>query len=201
MRFPPSQERTPKRLFLALLAACLLVVSGPRADAGEADARADMLWDAVRNGHAFAIMRHALAPGTGDPAAFSLGDCATQRNLSDLGRRQAMEIGARFREHGIDHARVYSSAWCRCIDTANLLQLGPVRTLPPLNSFFRAPGKRERQTEALKAWLAEHDTREPLVLVTHQVNIAALTGRTTRSGEVVVARRESDGTVTVLGSL
>lgn len=159
------------------------------------------LWAALRSGSAFAMMRHALAPGIGDPVDFDVNDCATQRNLSDEGRRQATAIGDRFRAHGIGSATVLSSAWCRCFETAELLALGPVAILPTLNSFFREPQRREPQTAALRTWLERPDTARPLVLVSHQVNISALTGVFTRSGEIVVARRAPDGAITVLGTL
>jgi len=169
---------------------------------GGAEARDDgVLFEALRKGEAFAILRHALAPGISDPPGFDLEDCTTQRNLSDDGRRQAAEIGARFREGGIEAAEVFSSAWCRCRDTAKLLGLGPVRDLPQLNSFFEEPDRREAQTAALKDWLAGHTAASPLVLVTHQVNIRALAGVPTSSGEVVIARLEPDGKVSVLGTL
>jgi broad specificity phosphatase PhoE len=181
----------------ATLAAFLLVLAGRPVTAEERQA----LWEALRSGTAFAMIRHALAPGTGDPANFALGDCTTQRNLSGPGRQQAAEIGDRFRRNGIDRAQVFASAWCRCQETAQLLGLGPVTTLPALNSFFAEPHRREPQTAALRAWLADPPTGLPLVLVTHQVNISALTGTPTGSGEMVVARRAPDGTIAVLGSL
>ena len=159
------------------------------------------LWEAVRLGNAFAMMRHALAPGTGDPENFKLNDCRTQRNLSDQGRKQAEAIGERFRKNGIERAAVFSSAWCRCQDTADRLRLGPVRTFAPLNSFFGVPERRGPQTTALRDWLASYRIDQPLVLVTHQVNIGALTGTYTRSGEIVVARLGPDGKITVLGKL
>ncbi len=196
----PSFHRPNRALATALttlLVVCLLVVPGRPLEAGENGA----LWTALREGTAFAIMRHALAPGTGDPGNFAADDCATQRNLSDQGRRQAAEIGDRFRQQGIERAEVLSSAWCRCQETAELLRLGPVETLSPLNSFFANPERRAPQTAALEDWLADRRFGEPLVLVTHQVNITALTGVYPRSGEIVVARREADGTIAVLGRL
>jgi phosphohistidine phosphatase SixA len=179
-----------------LAAVCLLTL----ANTARADT-ADELWAAVRDGRAFAIMRHALAPGVGDPENLQIGDCTTQRNLSAEGRAQARAIGARFQANGIGRADVYSSAWCRCRDTAEELRLGKVKILTPLNSFFRDWSRREPQTKALKDWLAAYAGTGPLVLVTHQVNISALTGRGTRSGEIVVARLGPDKDVTVLGSL
>ncbi len=133
-----------------------------------------------------ALMRHALAPGTGDPADFSLEDCATQRNLSAEGRRQAVRIGEAFRRNGIERARVFSSQWCRCRETARLIDLGAVAPLPALNSFFQRWEQRDSRTQALRQWLSTQDLSTPTVLVTHQVNITALTGRGAASGEIVV---------------
>ncbi len=159
------------------------------------------LWAALRSGGHVALLRHAIAPGTGDPPEFALGECGTQRNLSDEGRDQAARIGARFRANGIERARVYSSQWCRCIETARLLKLGPVHELPVLNSFFRHYERREPQTDGLRAWLAGEDLDQPLVLVTHQVNITALTGVYPSSGELVVLRRSRAGGLSVVGTL
>lgn len=196
----PSLQWREGKFSAALKAALLLSVLVASERAVEASDE-DALWEAVRNGVAVAIMRHALAPGTGDPDNFVLGDCSTQRNLSDAGRRQATKIGDRFRENGIQMAHVFTSEWCRCRDTAELLGLGPVKALPPLNSFFERWENRDPQTAALRAWLADYNGKGPLVLVTHQVNIRALTGSFTSSGEIVVALWEPDGSLTVLGTL
>lgn len=185
--------------FVILLA--LTVGSGTPATAKDDPA----LWEAIRSGAAFAMMRHALAPGTGDPQTVVIGDCTTQRNLSESGREQARRIGAGFRANGIGSARVYTSAWCRCAETAELLGIGKVAVLPPLNSFFVTREREPAQTAALGAWIARDKPArangQPLVLVTHQVNITALTGVYPRSGEIVVARYDADGQVQVLGKL
>ena len=147
-------------------------------------------------------LRHAIAPGTGDPASFVIGDCATQRNLDAAGRQQAAAIGEALRAGGLGGAPVYSSRWCRCLETAELLALGPVTPLPALDSFFSERQRRQAQTEALRAFLAREGADGPaLVLVTHQVNISALAGRGTRSGEAVVLERLPDGGLEVVGSL
>ena len=162
------------------------------------------LWNAVRTGTAFAIMRHALAPGTGDPQSVVIGDCTTQRNLSESGRAQARHIGAAFRANGITAAQVYTSAWCRCEESARLLGLGKVERFYPLNSFFTAREREPAQTAALSSWIKDNAAQpdgKPLVLVTHQVNITALTGVYPRSGEIVVARYSDDGNIQVLGRL
>ena len=181
-----------------LLILTLLVGSGLAAPGVAAD---EALWDALREGRAVALIRHALAPGTGDPVGFRLGDCATQRNLSDEGRAQARAIGDRFRAQGIETAEVHSSQWCRCLETARLLGLGPVEALPALNSFFGGRSKGPEQTAAIERFLEPAAAGLPHVLVTHQVNITALTGLFLGSGEIVVAAPRTGGTLEVLGRL
>lgn len=140
------------------------------------------------------LLRHAIAPGFGDPAGFRIDDCSTQRNLSEAGRQQAGAIGAWLRERGINEARVYSSQWCRCLETAELLDIGTVLALPALNSFFQRLADREPNLTALRAFLATQPVQnEPLVLVTHQVTITALTGVSPSSGEGVVATLGANG--------
>ena len=159
------------------------------------------LWQVLRNGNHVALLRHALAPGTGDPAHFKLGDCSTQRNLSERGRKQAVRIGERFQANGINTARVLSSQWCRCLDTAELLGLGPVEEWPVINSFFRRMERAGQQTQELKQWLEQAPLTQPTVLVTHQVNITALTGVYPSSGELVLIRRAEGGEISVIGTI
>ena len=155
-------------------------------------------WHALKYGTAIVIMRHALAPGTGDPGNFNVAECSTQRNLSDQGRQQARKTGDLFRSNGIADAEVWSSAWCRCRDTAQLLGLGSMQTLEPLNSFFRWQGRRDAQTTALKNWLQARTGEKPLVLVTHQVNISALTGVFPQSGELIFVQMGADNSLQVI---
>ena len=147
------------------------------------------------------MVRHALAPGTGDPPNFKITDCTTQRNLDETGRAQARDIGDWLRSNGVSAARVYSSQWCRCLETAERLELGAVKELPALNSFFQRAERRDQQTEALREWLTGQEFDAPLVLVTHQVNTSALTGIYPASGELVVLRIAEDGEIVVLGSI
>lgn len=152
-------------------------------------------------GHVLMI-RHALAPGFGDPEAFRLDDCATQRNLSEAGRDQARAIGAWLRSHGVERARVYTSEWCRCRETAGLLALGPVTPLPGLNSFFEQPEDRAPNLAALRSFLAAQPLDgELLVLVTHQVTISAVTGLYTDSGHGVLLQLGQGGTLRPVGQL
>lgn len=149
----------------------------------------------------FAFMRHALAPGMGDPQVFKLRDCSTQRNLSDAGRRQSEKIGEVFRAHGISQAHVFSSQWCRCLETAKLLGLGEIRELPAINSFFQDFSNRDPQTRELRRWLTEDRPDGPVLLVSHQVNITALADVFAQSGEIIFLRLLSDGVPEVLGRL
>lgn len=140
------------------------------------------------------IMRHANAPGVGDPPGMLLDDCATQRNLDARGRAQAKALGERMRAVGLAEMLVFTSQWCRCRETARLLAVGPVKDLPALNSFFEQPDRREAQIQALRDFIARlpRDGR-PVVLVTHQVNITALTEYYPSSGEGLVLRLREDG--------
>ena len=175
-----------------------ILLCAPLASAQESE---QMLWEKLRAGTHFAMLRHALAPGFGDPENFTLGDCATQRNLSDEGREQARRIGERFRDNAIVSVDVYSSQWCRCRETAELLGLGEVSDLPALNSFFQRYEREEGQMRELGQWLAGQDYSSPLLLVTHQVNITSLTGVFPQSGELVVVRRSDNGDFSVAGTI
>jgi len=155
----------------------------------------------LREGSHIALMRHALAPGFGDPDNFEIDDCTTQRNLSQSGREQAAGIGKKFRQAGISKADVYTSQWCRCRETAELLSLGTPRPLPPLNSFFQNFERKAQQTDALRKWLIEQPLDKPLILVTHQVNITAFSSVFPASGEIVLMRRNEDGRFEVAGSI
>ncbi|WP_323796657.1 histidine phosphatase family protein [Nisaea sp.] len=155
-------------------------------------------WERLAAPRTFAIMRHAIAPGTGDPEEFRIGDCSTQRNLDGTGRAQARRIGDAVRAAGMEVDRILSSQWCRCLETAEILGLGATEELASLNSFFADRSTGAEQTEGLRAFLAALPDDERVILVTHQVNITALTGVYPASGEVILFRIEADGEVTVL---
>ena len=185
------------KLFVSLVIVLAVLSTGPQpASADEA-----ALWQALRSPGHVALLRHALAPGTGDPASFQLRDCATQRNLSDGGRDQAKRIGARLRANGVAAAQVYSSQWCRCLETARLLGFGKITELPALNSFFQSMERRDDQTGALQEWIENQSLTTPTILVTHQVNITALTDIFPASGELVVLRRSNEGKLAVVGTI
>ncbi|MCR9254614.1 MAG: histidine phosphatase family protein [Alphaproteobacteria bacterium] len=147
------------------------------------------------------ILRHALAPGGGDPDDFQVDDCSTQRNLNETGREQARALGGLLRERGIAVDDVFSSQWCRCLDTATEMAVAPVTELPPLNSFFQNRAAEPAQTAALRDFLASYPKDKTAVLVTHQVNITAITGGWVNSGAGHILRVEADGSLTVVASV
>ncbi len=157
--------------------------------AGQVQASDDEAWQALREGRALLLLRHANAPGLGDPPGFILDDCSTQRNLDEHGRAQGRRWGELLRDRGLSRVRLLSSRWCRALDTAHQMALAPVEQLPALDSFFASPASERRQTAALREALAELDPGEVAVLVTHQVNITALTGVSPQSGEGLILAR------------
>jgi phosphohistidine phosphatase SixA len=156
-------------------------------------------WAALQSG-TIVLFRHANAPGGGDPTGVTLGDCRTQRNLDAAGREQARRIGAAFRSRNVAVGAVRSSQWCRTRETANLAFPGLFRDEPAFNSFFddrsREPARTRAALGVLDAWKGPG----VLVVVTHQVNIAALTGISPDSGEGIVVRM-SGGRPVVLGRI
>lgn len=143
-------------------------------------------WDAVREGKAMVILRHAYAPGIGDPDNFSLTDCATQRNLNAQGREESRRWGDYLRKQGLGSATVYTSRWCRAVDTAEGFKLGQVQLLPELDSFFQDRANAQEQMQSLRRFIAALPAGEPVIMVSHQVNITALTGEFPGSGEALL---------------
>ena len=133
------------------------------------------------------FMRHAVAPGNGDPNNFDLNNCATQRNLDEEGRQQAKQIGEKLRDRKVEFAEIYSSEWCRCRETAKLLDMGKVTPLRALNSFYDHHFSRDELLPALEEMLFDVESGDvPILMVTHFVTIAAVTGRSVSSGDLVV---------------
>ncbi len=178
--------------FLGLMA---LALTNTQADPGD-------LIEQMKSGGHILMIRHAYAPGSGDPSHFKIGDCSTQRNLDDRGRSQARTIGDWLRSKGIKVANVYSSQWCRCLETAALLNFGSVTELPALNSFYELPQNREPNIRALRSFIANLDaTGDLIILVTHFVTILEIAGEGVSSGEGVVLKLKGQSAYDVLGRL
>ena len=181
----------------SLLPVIFFLLSGLLSVPGSAEAEEQKLLAELKTGNHIALLRHALAPGIGDPDNFNLNDCTSQRNLSESGRQQAADIGLKFRDAGIGDAEIFTSQWCRCVETARLMALGEPVDLPFLNSFFRQYSRQDSQTKQLMDWLYSKDLSQPVILVTHQVNITAISGVYPDSGEIILLRRNSNGTFEV----
>ena len=187
MRPPAGSARRGASRCMAWACAVLVVVAGRFGQATATPSAPADGWSVISDG-AVVLLRHAHAPGVGDPGGFRLDDCATQRNLDQAGRDQARPIGEAFRDHGILVGAVVSSQWCRARDTAMLAFGVPPREVAAFNSFFDTPARRETQTAAARRFLAEWNGPGVLVVTTHQVNITALTGITPAAGEGIVVR-------------
>jgi broad specificity phosphatase PhoE len=174
-----------RRHFHGALLGCAL--GAPALSRAQNSKSTDDFWTLLRQGGNILLMRHAQTePGIGDPPNFRIDDCSTQRNLSEAGREQARRVAAEFQREGIAIDEVRSSAWCRCLDTAELA-FGKHTVWAPINSFFQQASG-DRQTRTALAALLQHKTPRNLVLVTHQVNISALTGDFTAMGEILLTR-------------
>jgi phosphohistidine phosphatase SixA len=150
----------------------------------------------LEDGQHVLLMRHADAPGIGDPAGYVVSKCSTQRNLGDYGKKQAKAIGHWLNNQGIKNARVLSSPWCRCLDTASLLNIGPVKSEPALGSFFDDMSLEKKQTTELSALIKNELSRypkTPIILVTHHVNIQGLTGKAVGVGDMVLVEVNKNG--------
>ena len=157
------------------------------------------LAEALRQPGHIILMRHSLAPGSGDPGDFDLRDCSTQRNLNDEGREQAARAGQALRDLGVEVAAVYSGRWCRNLETARLLGLGEVQEAPAFDSQQNlGPTQAEQGREFLAGLPRDGST---VIVVTHSSNIRGLTGESVSSGEILVLRLADDGGYEVLGSL
>lgn len=174
-------DDTRRRVLLAALA--LPATALARQDSA-------VFWRLAREGGNVFLMRHASTePGTGDPPNFTLGNCATQRNLSERGRREAKQAGQRFASEKVQLARVSTSAWCRCVDTAQLA-FGDAKpeVWPALNSFFQGQGDGDAQGREVLQAAAALRAPDNWMLVTHQVNITQLTGVYPGMGEILLTR-------------
>ena len=142
----------------------------------------------LKNGGNLIFIRHAYAPGGGDPDNFDINDCSTQRNLSEEGRKQAKNIGNYFEENLIPIDKVISSEWCRCKETAEIA-FKKFETNNFLNSFFseKLSKNRTKQIKNLKKYINEWDGNKNLVFVTHYVVISEALNYAPSSGEIVIS--------------
>ena len=171
-----------------LLLGCFFLAASQLTHAG--------LKEDLETGSYVLMMRHADAPGYSDPDGYNLNDCSTQRNLGATGKTQAKMIGQWLTTQGIESAQVFSSPWCRCKDTAALLNKGAVQVEAGLGSFFENRGNRQEQTRLTQikiAQLLKVSPRKPVIMVTHQVNIQAFAGQSLSSGSMVLVKVNQSG--------
>jgi phosphohistidine phosphatase SixA len=159
-------------------------------------------WAALRQGAHVALMRHADAPGgAGDPPGFRLDDCKTQRNLSARGREDAKDIGERLRTEGVAVTKLLSSPWCRCLDTARLLDIGPTQVEPTFSNAFVLADRRPALTAGALALVTQWSGPGTLLIVTHGANIQALTGVNLDSGELLVVEPGPNASLRPVGRI
>ena len=191
----PPRARAQLRLLPACMAWLALALCAGPAPADET------VWEALKRGGPGVVIRHALTtPGVGDPPGFQLGQCATQRNLSDEGRQDAKRLGLSFRTRGVPIARVLSSPWCRCIETAKIA-FGEAASHASLGNLFDHPGNRESQLAAFRQLITAPPRGGNLVLVTHGSTISAYTGVSPAMGEMVVITPNGQGQHTLVGRI
>ena len=156
------------------------------------------LMNQLVDGEKLIFIRHAYAPGTGDPNNFNLNDCSTQRNLSNEGRQQALKIGEFFKKNEIRIEKVFSSEWCRCKETAKIA-FEDYSTKKFLNSFYgpKFQKNKTKQIKELNDYVQKFKSNQNLVLVTHYVLISEVLNYAPSSGEIVV----SDKNFNIIGSI
>jgi broad specificity phosphatase PhoE len=167
---------------LALVALALSLLAAPVAAAADEQEA----WTALVDGSHVALVRHGNAPPGygGDPPGFKIDNCATQRNLDERGRAQARAVGEAFRQHGVRVDRILSSPWCRCLETARLMEVGPVESVLVVASSELSP----EWLAALRQMVAGWRGPGTLVLVTHALTVRALVGIMPEQAETVVVR-------------
>ncbi len=156
----------------------------------KADSKHNLI-NEIKKGGKLIFIRHAYAPGGGDPNNFDINDCNTQRNLSDIGRDQAKKIGEFFKVNNIRIDKVYSSEWCRCKETA-LIAFNKFKTKTFLNSFFSSRFAKNKYTQMkeLKSFINDWNSNKNLIFVTHYVVISESLNYTPSSGEIVISNKD-----------
>ena len=161
----------------------------------------EAVWNVLRTGGHVVVMRHASTDrGIGDPPGFRLDDCRTQRNLSPAGREEARRLGEAFKARHIPVGQIRSSRWCRCLETAQLA-FGSAEPWAPLDSFFDDRSHADKRTQAVRELIADAPSAGNTILVTHQVNITALTGLSPAPGELIVLTPLGNGDFRIAGRL
>ncbi len=152
----------------------------------------------LQDGGKLIFIRHAYAPGNGDPVNFNLNDCSTQRNLNDDGKKQAKRIGEFFIKNKVEIDKVLSSEWCRCKNTAKIA-FKDFSTNSFLNSFYSSKysKNKDKQVRALNNYIENFNSKKNLILVTHYVLISEILDYGPSSGEIVV----SDRNLNIIGSV
>ena len=158
----------------------------------------DKILNSLKEGKKLVFIRHALAPGNGDPNNFDINDCSTQRNLDKNGIEQSKRIGLFFKNNKIKIDKVLSSEWCRCKDTAKYA-FKNFETFNALNSFYdvRFAANELKQIKDLKNYIKNWDDDKNLVLVTHFVVISSILNKGSSSGEIII----SDKNLNIIGSV
>jgi phosphohistidine phosphatase SixA len=189
-----SVQKAVNDWWAAVACSALLGLLPSAAPANEA------LWSQLEKGGQIVLMRHAVTtPGVGDPPGFRLDDCSTQRNLTDDGRQDAKRVGDAFRLRGIAVERVLTSPWCRCIETANLA-FGKAEVSTALGNLFTHPENRDRQVREMRE-LVDVPSAGNRVWVSHGATIAALTGVSLATAEMLIVTPQQRGGFVVLGRL
>jgi len=173
------------RLFNIILVIFIILTNGIKADTD------NQILDNLKKGGNLIFIRHAYAPGGGDPDNFDINDCSTQRNLSDEGREQSKKIGIFFKENDIPISLVISSEWCRCKETANIA-FKNFETKNFLNSFYSEQFTKNKkiQIENLRKYIDNWKSDKNLVLITHYVLISEVLDYAPSSGEIVIANKD-----------
>ena len=172
--------------FIKFLLIIFITINSPI----KADSKQNLI-NELKQGGKLIFIRHAYAPGGGDPINFDISKCNTQRNLNDLGRKQADKIGSLFRGNNIYDNKVYSSEWCRCKETA-LIAFNEFETKNFLNSFFSSKFAKNKnsQIKGFKKFIKSWDGKKNLIFVTHYVFISEILGYSPSSGEIIISNKD-----------
>ena len=156
----------------------------------------DKIFKSLKEGKKLIFIRHAIAPGNGDPDNFNIEDCSTQRNLDSSGIEQSKKIGLFFKNNNIKIDKILSSEWCRCKDTANYA-FGNFQTFDALNSFYdeKFATNEDKQIKDLKKYIKNWESDKNIVFVTHYVVISSILKTASSSGEIII----SDKNLNIIG--